>query len=117
MVTQYGYSKKLGNVDLNTGYDMLSASTKQDIEDEVRRLVDEASARASAILKEHRHELELLTRALLEYETLTKEEMERIIKGEKLDKILMPSKTPIKLPEALTSVHINPVTGSTSTSK
>ncbi|EZF45218.1 hypothetical protein H102_01627 [Trichophyton rubrum CBS 100081] len=117
LVTQYGYSKKLGNVDLNTGYDMLSASTKQDIEDEVRRLVDEASARASAILKEHRHELELLTRALLEYETLTKEEMERIIKGEKLDKILMPSKTPIKLPEALTSVHINPVTGSTSTSK
>ncbi|EFR03782.1 cell division protease ftsH [Nannizzia gypsea CBS 118893] len=117
LVTQYGYSKKLGNVDLNTGYNKLSASTKQEIENEVRRLVDEASARASAILKEHRHELELLTKALIEYETLTKEEMEKVLKGEKLDKLLLPSKTPIKLPEALTTVHINPVTGSTSTSK
>ncbi|KAM5453801.1 i-AAA protease yme1 [Microsporum audouinii] len=117
LVTQYGYSKKLGNVDLNTGYNKLSASTKQEIENEVRRLVDEASARASAILKEHRHELELLTKALLEYETLTKDEMERVLKGEKLDKLLLTSKAPIKLPEALASVHIKPTTEDAASSK
>lgn len=116
-MTQYGYSKKLGNVDLNTGYNKLSASTKQEIENEVRRLVDEASARASAILKEHRHELELLTKALLEYETLTKDEMERVLKGEKLDKLLLTSKAPIKLPEALASVHIKPTTEDAASSK
>ncbi|KAK2879534.1 hypothetical protein FQN49_000788, partial [Arthroderma sp. PD_2] len=117
LVTQFGYSKKLGNVDLGTGYNELSASTKQEIEKEVRRLVDEANTRASTILKEHRHELELLTKALIEYETLTKEEMEKVLKGEKLDKLILATKTPIKLPEALTPVHIKPVSGETTSPK
>ncbi|OJJ49434.1 hypothetical protein ASPZODRAFT_157826 [Penicilliopsis zonata CBS 506.65] len=87
LVTQFGYSKKLGNVDLSTNYNRLSSETKQEIEAEVRRLVDEATARASKILTEKRTELELLTRALLEYETLTKEEMEKVLRGEKLEKL------------------------------
>ncbi|KAK2734816.1 hypothetical protein FQN55_002511 [Onygenales sp. PD_40] len=101
MVTQYGYSKKLGSVDLLSNYDTLSSETKQEIEAEVRRLVDEASQRARTILTERRKELEILTKALIEYETLTKEEMERVLKGEKLEKLELISKAPIILPEPL----------------
>lgn len=106
MVTQMGYSQKLGNVDLDTDYAKLSSETKQEIEAEVRRIVSESSERAMSILKERRKELELLTQALLEYETLTKEEMEKILKGEKLDKLQDLPKAPIKLPEALIAAPI-----------
>lgn len=77
------------------------------IESEVRRLVEEARARASNILTEKKHELELLTKALIEYETLTKEEMEKVLKGEKLDKLELPEKAPIKLPDALQATKLN----------
>src|SRR5438034_3134912 len=100
MVTQLGYSKKLGSVDLLSNYDALSSETKQEIEAEVRRLVDEASNRATKILTERRKELEVLTKALLEYETLTKEEMEKVLRGEKLDKLEPIAQPPITLPEA-----------------
>ncbi|KAI9375305.1 P-loop containing nucleoside triphosphate hydrolase protein [Aspergillus egyptiacus] len=108
LVTRFGYSKKLGNVDLSTNYDSLSSETKQEIEGEVRRLVEEARQRATNILTERRHELELLTKALIEYETLTKEEMEKVLKGEKLDKLLLTPEAPLKLPEALQKTKLSP---------
>ena len=101
LITRFGYSKKLGNVDLSTHYDSLSSETKQAIEAEVRRLVEEARLRATKILTEKRNELELLTKALIEYETLTREEMEKILKGEKLEKLSSTPAAPLKLPEAL----------------
>lgn len=110
LITRFGYSKKLGNVDLSTNYDKLSSETKQEIEAEVRRLVEEARLRATKILTEKRHELELLTKALMEYETLSKEEMEKILRGEKLDKIQSIPSAPLKLPEALSATRLNPVT-------
>ncbi|CRG84789.1 hypothetical protein PISL3812_01985 [Talaromyces islandicus] len=109
LVTRFGYSKKLGNVDLSSNYDKLSSETKQEIEAEVRRLVEEARHRATTILTEKRNELELLTKALMEYETLTKEEMEKVLKGEKLEKLQSLPAAPLKLPEALATTRINPV--------
>ncbi|KAL5336783.1 P-loop containing nucleoside triphosphate hydrolase protein [Aspergillus crustosus] len=111
LVTRFGYSKKLGNVDLTVNYDSLSSETKQEIEAEVRRLVEEARQRAVNILTERRHELELLTNALVEYETLTKEEMEKVLKGEKLDKLTLPKETPLKLPESLQATNLTPRPG------
>ncbi|KAL4866992.1 hypothetical protein BDV12DRAFT_171980 [Aspergillus spectabilis] len=111
LVTRFGYSKKLGNVDLTVNYDGLSSETKQEIEAEVRRLVEEARLRAVNILTERRHELELLTKALVEYETLTKEEMEKVLKGEKLDKLTLPKETPLKLPESLQTANLTPRPG------
>jgi ATP-dependent metalloprotease len=108
LITRFGYSKKLGNVDLSTNYDSLSSETKQEIEAEVRRLVEEARDRATNILTEKRNELELLTKALIEYETLTKEEMEQVLKGEKLNKLLSAPSAPLKLPSALQSTNLNP---------
>ncbi|KAJ5961982.1 ATPase AAA-type core [Penicillium viridicatum] len=108
LITRFGYSKKLGNVDLSTNYDSLSSETKQEIEGEVRRLVEEARDRATNILTEKRKELELLTKALIEYETLTKEEMEQVLKGEKISKLKSSPTAPLKLPEALQSTNLNP---------
>jgi ATP-dependent metalloprotease len=108
LITRFGYSKKLGNVDLSTNYDSLSSETKQEIEGEVRRLVEEARLRASKILTEKRDELEILTKALIEYETLTKEEMEKVLKGEKIDKLSSSAAAPLKLPDALQVANLNP---------
>lgn len=67
----------------------------------MRRLVEEARARANKVLAEKRDELELLTKALMEYETLTREEMERVLRGEKLEKLESTPAAPLKLPDAL----------------
>lgn len=77
----------------------------------MRRLVEEARARAEKILTEKRNELEILTRALIEYETLTKEEMEKVLRGEKLDKLQSSPSAPLKLPEALQAVDLSSKTG------
>jgi ATP-dependent metalloprotease len=84
MVTQAGMSDKLGNVDLNSDYARLSSETKQLIESEVRRLVEEGHARATKLLNDNREGLERLANALVEYETLSKEEMEAAVRGERL---------------------------------
>ncbi|KAH8697606.1 intermembrane space AAA protease IAP-1 [Talaromyces proteolyticus] len=113
LITRFGYSKKLGNVDLSTNYETLSSETKQEIESEVRRLVDEASLRATNILTEKRNELEILTKALMEYETLSKEEMEKVLRGEKLDKMQSLPAAPLKLPDALTTAALKPTQAQT----
>lgn len=83
----------------------------------MRRLIEEGRNRATKILTEKRKELEMLTNALIEYETLTKEEMERILKGEKLEKLEVAqaasppsppsSAPPLKLPEPLQTPGLN----------
>jgi len=99
MVTQFGMSSKLGNVDLASNHNKLSSETKQLIESEVRRTIEEGRVRATRLLQERRKELELLARALVDYETLNKEEAYKVIKGEQLEgKAIMPTGS-IKLPE------------------
>ncbi|KAJ5183666.1 ATPase AAA-type core [Penicillium capsulatum] len=120
LVTRFGYSKKLGNVDLSSNYDRLSSETKQDIEAEVRRLVEEALMRATEILSERRPELELLAQALMEYETLTREEMVKVTRKEKLEGRLSSSpNAPIKLPDALETAGLTrpPAQGPITTAK
>src|SRR5436309_12129546 len=100
MVTQMGMSDELGNVDLNSNYDRLSSETKQHIEKEVRRLVEEGRERATKLLNSKRKELDLLAEALVEYESLNKDEMEKVVKGEKLSGRPTSIPTmPLKLPE------------------
>ncbi|KAI5308234.1 hypothetical protein KEM55_006218, partial [Ascosphaera atra] len=108
LVTQLGYSKKLGSVDFLSNYDSLSSETKQEIEGEIRRLLEEGRERAKKVLSDKTAELELLTKALVEYETLTKEEMEAVLRGEKLKRLEEEleeqppeSGSGIQLPEAL----------------
>jgi ATP-dependent metalloprotease len=100
MVTQFGMSPKLGNVDLHSGYSGLPSETKTLIWEEVRRIVEEGKKRAFDLLTAKRKELELVANALVEYETLSKVEMEKIVKGEKLtERLLTFPDAPVKAPE------------------
>lgn len=87
LVTQCGYSPNLGNVDLASDYNSLSSQTKQEIEREVRNIVEAGRQRADKIVKEKRKELEALKDALIEFETLDREEILKILRGEKLERL------------------------------
>jgi ATP-dependent metalloprotease len=117
MVCRYGMSPELGNVDLASNHDSLSADTKRLIESEVKRVIEEGRIRATHLLQSKRKELELLAKALVDYETLNKDEAFKVIKGEKLEgKIIMPSGS-IKIPNLGPSIGEDlPVPGSTSVS-
>ncbi len=94
MVTRFGMSDKLGNINYTGGQDsylgqmdggiVASPETREVIDAETRRLVDTAYETARSILIEHDEELENLAKGLLEYETLTGDDMMKVIKGEKL---------------------------------
>ena len=94
MVMRWGMSDKVGDVDYqaahegysggNIGGFSISAKTKELIEEEVKSLIDAGYASALSILKKNKKEFERLAQGLLEYETLTGDEIEKVIKGKKL---------------------------------
>lgn len=104
MVTELGMSPVVGDANMTEDYQHLSTGSKELIEREIRRIIEESRARVVSVLTNHRKELDLLAKALVEYESLNIEEMKKIIAGEKLPgklTILLPS-TPIKLSEGTT---------------
>ncbi|GAB4536108.1 MAG: hypothetical protein Tsb0024_06110 [Ruegeria sp.] len=91
MVMRWGMSDKVGNIDYaeahegyqgNTAGFSVSAHTKELIEEEVKRLIQQGYERAHQILTDHHEEWERLAQGLLEYETLTGDEIKRVMKGE-----------------------------------
>ena len=96
MVTQFGYSEELGYIDYANeqqsylgaygGGTNHSAATQKIIDDKVKELVDEGYETAKRILTEKRDDLERLAQGLLEYETLTGGEIQKIINGEPLNR-------------------------------
>ncbi|HJL15068.1 MAG TPA: ATP-dependent zinc metalloprotease FtsH [Sandaracinaceae bacterium LLY-WYZ-13_1] len=61
-----------------------SEKTAQEIDDEVRRIVSTQYERARSLLEEHRVQLDGIAEALLERETLDREELEAIMEGREL---------------------------------
>jgi cell division protease FtsH len=96
MVTEFGFSPKLGPLryseneeEVFLGHSVtqrknVSEATAKLIDEEIRRLIDEAEQRARGILVEHIEELHLVAKGLLEFETLSADEIRRIIRGEKI---------------------------------
>jgi len=93
MVLRWGMSEVVGNIDYaeaaegysgSTGGFSVSAETKRLIEQEVKRLIDEGYETARRILIEKNDEWERLAKGLLEYETLTGDEIRKVIAGEPL---------------------------------
>ena len=94
MVTQFGMSDKLGNIDYAnqqesflgpySGGSSASQHTQEMIDVEVRRMVDEGYDTAKRVLTEKFEDLKRLAEGLLEYETLTGSEITRVIAGEPL---------------------------------
>jgi ATP-dependent metalloprotease len=99
MVTQLGFSDILGNVDLNSNYASLSSETKRTIESEVQRIVDEGRQQAKKVLTERRKELDIIANALVEYEVLTLEEVQKVLKGEKLNRLSAVPVSSTKVPQ------------------
>jgi Peptidase family M41 len=94
LVTQFGFSKKLGNFDLWNNYRNLSGQTKKEIEVEVRTIIEDSRERANDILKSKRSELELLKDALIDHETLDRDQILKVIKGEKIPRVSLEPTVP-----------------------
>jgi cell division protease FtsH len=98
MVTRWGMSDELGPLqyaeadeEVFLGYSVnrqknMSNETAQAIDKEIRRVVEQGYERAKSLLNEHRDELETLAKALLEYETLSGDEIKAVLAGETIDR-------------------------------
>ena len=87
MVTEWGMSEKLGPLRYNenqqevflghaiTQRQNMSEDTAQLIDEEIRRIVTDGEKKAREVLSANRDELEAITQALMEYETITGEEV------------------------------------------
>lgn len=98
MVTEWGMSDKLGPVLYaeNTGEVFIgravaqqrnmSEETSKQVDAEIKRLVVDAYEEAKRIIREKNKDLEVLAQALIEYETLTGDEIKDVLEGKKIDK-------------------------------
>jgi ATP-dependent metalloprotease len=84
MVTKWGFSSKLG-VQYLDDKDKFSGETQSIVDTEVRQLLDDSYARASALLSAHKNELALIAKALMEHETLSGSEVADVVKGKALN--------------------------------
>ncbi len=115
MVTRWGMSDAVGPVEYGEpegesflGYSSgrparMSNDTAKLIDEEIKRIVEGGLERARQLLSDHIDQLHLLAGALLEYETLSGEEIKQLIAGEDLDRD-NPGKRPAAVPRAGTSV-------------
>ena len=109
MVTQWGMSDAMGPLQYEErqegylGYGMsqrsaMSDETAQKIDAEIRKLVEGGHKRATDLLTEHNNQLHLLANALLEFETLSGEEINQLLKTGKFErddgKVIKPSSIP-----------------------
>ena len=93
MVTLYGMSD-LGPIKYNAGNENVflgrdynqpnnvSGEVAYEIDQEVRKIINTCHTKARQIIEAHKTELEAIAHALMEYETLTAEQIQRVVKGE-----------------------------------
>ncbi len=99
MVTEWGMSEKMGPVQYSdeggepflgqamaTRSSHISTETLRMVEDEIKRFVDEAHKKAHTILTDHGDQLETIAQSLLEYETLTGDEIKTLVEGGSIDR-------------------------------
>ena len=101
MVTRWGLSEALGTVSYGENQDEVflgmsvsrtqnaSEATVQKIDTEIRRFVEEGYNEATRILTEKRQDLETLAKGLLEFETLSGDEIQDLLKGKKPNRELV----------------------------
>jgi len=94
MVTRWGLSDKIGAVDYSeedsgkfyAAQKTFSEDTGRIIDEEVKRIIEEALQSAKKILKDKKDDLEKLAQALLEYETLSGDEIKNLLAGKEIRK-------------------------------
>jgi cell division protease FtsH len=94
MIMRYGMSEKLGPRVLGRNHDQpflgremgnepdYSDEIAREIDDEIRRVIEEAHQTAHRVLREHMEELHKLSAILIERETIDKDQFERLLAGE-----------------------------------
>ena len=98
MITEYGFSEKLGPLryednqeEVFLGHSVsqhknVSDATAKEIDDEIRQLIENAETEARRILSENIDELHTVSIGLLEYETLSGDEVNVLLKGGTIDR-------------------------------
>jgi cell division protease FtsH len=108
MIMRFGMSEKLGPRVLGRNHDMpflgremgaepdYSEEIAREIDDEIRRVIEEAHETATRVLKEHSDELHTISAILIERETIDKEQFERLLAGESQEEVF--AETPAAAP-------------------
>jgi cell division protease FtsH len=111
MVTQFGMSEKIGVIavgdreqEIFLGREIqqrreISERMSETVDGEVKRLIDEAYAMARRIIEANRGMLDLLATSLLERETLDREDLDLLVRGEPLPPRPSPQPTPSFAPK------------------
>jgi cell division protease FtsH len=101
MIMRYGMSDKLGPRVLGRNHDMpflgremgaepdYSEEIAREIDDEIKRVIEEAHDLAVTVLKEHMNELHKLSVILIERETIDKDQFERLLAGTPEDEVFV----------------------------
>jgi cell division protease FtsH len=109
MVMRFGMSEKLGPRVLGRNHDQpflgremsaepdYSEEVAREIDDEVRRIIEEAHEHATRVLKEHSEELHRISLILIERETIDKDQFERLLAGEP-EEAVFPDEAPSREP-------------------
>src|SRR5215207_6540506 len=112
MVTQFGMSELIGPLavgdkeqEIFLGREFaqrreISERTAQMVDGEVKRLIDEAYARASGILSQNRELLDRIAQALLDRETIDRDDLDRLVKDLPLPPRSLPPTEPAAAPAA-----------------
>src|SRR5439155_41339 len=110
MIMRFGMSEKLGPRVLGRNHDMpflgremgnepdYSEEIAREIDDEIRRVIEEAHMTATEVLKEHSDDLHKLSLILIERETIDKDQFERLLAGEDEESVFA-EKAPAAKPE------------------
>ena len=122
MVTEWGMSKKLGPLHYGTdqqevflGHSVtqnknMSDATAQIVDSEVRLIVERAYQRAETILTDHHDQLEIVAKGLLEYETLSGDDIKILLSGTPLVRDEVSSQKAHKKQTAKTSIPTSDTT-------
>ena len=93
MVYEWGMSERMGPVKYTESHDgaagqeeiiAVSATTRRELDEEVRRIIDQQYAHARKLIEDNRDKLERVAKTLLEYETLDAAQVKRLMAGEEL---------------------------------
>jgi len=107
MVMRFGMSEKLGPRVLGRNHDMpflgremgaepdYSEEVAREIDDEIRRIIEEAHQTATMVLKEHIDQLHKVSLILIERETIDKDQFERLLAGE-AEESVFPDEAPAR---------------------
>ena len=102
MIMRFGMSEKLGPRVLGRGHDQpflgrdygaeadYSEEIAREIDDEIRRVIEESHELALAVLREHMDQLHQISNILIERETIDKDQFERLLAGESEDAVFPP---------------------------